>query len=168
MKTKAILIFILLFCMLHAFSESKINWDKFNFLTGNWTGSGKDAKGDVNGTFSFKLDLNKNILVRKSHSVYQSKGTKASHDDLLIIFKDNTDNFKANFFDNEGNIINYNISFTDSSVVFLSEASDKAPQFRLTYTKIAPEKLKINFEFAKAGKPNEFTEYVSGYAVKIK
>ena len=166
---KALLIFALAFCTSHAFCETKvINWDKLNFLIGNWLGSGNDAKGAVTGTFSFKLDLNKNILVRKSHSVYQSKNAKANHDDLLIVYEDNSEKMKAIFFDNEGNIINYNISFTDSTVVFISEPSDNAPQFRLTYTKISPEKVRVDFDFAKAGKPGEFTSYVSGFATKIK
>ena len=44
--------------------------DNWTWLMGEWKGEGSGQPGQGEGTFSFSYDLNKNIIVRKSHSVF--------------------------------------------------------------------------------------------------
>ncbi len=58
--------------VIHAsFAQQDPNtWKRFDYLIGAWKGEGNGKPGQGEGTFSFKLNLDKNILVRTSHSEY--------------------------------------------------------------------------------------------------
>src|SRR5215831_18434971 len=63
-------------------------WKGLQFLVGNWVGIAgeKDTPlGAAQGPFSFEIQLNKQIMVRKSAAEYAS-GEK--HDDLMVIYAD--------------------------------------------------------------------------------
>ena len=129
MKTSFLLSAVLIIGLSNLFSqEPNSTWDQLNYLTGNWIGEGSGSPGTGSGCFSFKYELDKNIMIRKSHSEYPGKkeNTVIIHDDLMIIYiKDKDIPGKAIYFDNEGHVINYSIQFPDdSNIVFIVCSSD--------------------------------------------
>ncbi|MGE5429984.1 MAG: hypothetical protein ACM3QX_02865 [Syntrophomonadaceae bacterium] len=144
--------------------ENSKNWDKFNYLIGNWKGEGSGKPGEGTGYFSFKLDLDNNILVRKSHSEYPASKDKPLivHDDLMIVYLNNSGiPVKAIYFDNEGHVINYSVSFpNDKDIVFTSEKIPNVPVFRLTYSAIDSNTVNTIFSMSQDGE--NFRTYVEG------
>jgi len=65
--------------------QSKINWDKWNFLMAEWVGEGYGLPGQGSGSFTFQTDLDGKILVRKNHTEFPATLEKAAsvHKDLL-------------------------------------------------------------------------------------
>jgi hypothetical protein len=149
-------------------SNKAPNWDGWQFLMGEWIGEGAGDPGQGEGSFSFFLDLQNTVIVRKNHTVYPAtKGRPSfSHDDLMVVYRDNDQATRATYFDNEGHVINYAVDFSkdSNSVIFISDLKSAAPRFRLTYTKGENEKVKITFEIAPPGKSNEFSRYLEGVA----
>lgn len=108
------------------------------FLEGTW-----DANVQANaaikqaGTYSFGRELNGHILARHATSDPACKAPAdfdCAHSDLLYVFQDAPGSaLKADYFDNEGHVIHYDVSMTaPNSVMFLS-APGPGPQFRLSY-----------------------------------
>lgn len=147
------------------------NWEGWQFLIGEWKGEGSGDPGQGTGSFSFWPDLNENIIIRKNHAEYPaSKDRPAfSHDDLIIVHKE-YDKTRAIYFDNEGHLINYIVHFSEdsSSLIFTSEIKPVEPRFRLTYTKVENGEVKINFEIAPPGKPDGFSMYIGGVAIRTR
>ena len=145
------------------------NWGKLNFLIGNWIGEGNGNPGQGKGYFSFTLDLDNKILVRKSHSEYPPDKEKPGivHDDILIIYHEyNGDPDKAIYFDNEGHVINYSITYADSvNIIFTSKKIPNVPVFRLTYSKLENNAMNVIFAISQDGE--KFTEYLKGTSKKI-
>ncbi len=145
------------------------NWDAWRFLIGEWTAEGGGKPGQGTGTFSFSLDLQGKILLRKNRSDYSAtKDHPAySHQDLMVIYRqpDGADT-RAIYFDSEGHVIHYRAEFSEDkkALTFLSDAEASAPRFRLTYTKGRDQALTIRFEIAPPGKPDSFSTYVEGIA----
>src|SRR5689334_18745322 len=52
------------------FAQSPPNWDRWQFLIGDWVGEGGGEPGQGAGAFSFRLDLEGRVLVRKNRSDY--------------------------------------------------------------------------------------------------
>jgi hypothetical protein len=170
MKIKTITI-LLLFLGTQVVSGQKLtsSWDKWQFLIGEWVGEGNGQPGKGSGTFSFNPDLDGNILVRKSHTEFPAINNKPAfnHDDLLIIYKNNTGiPSKAIYFDNENHTINYDISYSDSSILFTSESIQNNPRFRLAYTKLGDNKLNVRFEIASPQNPDKFNTYLEGRSIR--
>ena len=156
-----------LFCI--CFGQQKPTWDKWNWLIGDWLGTGGGTPGQGGGSFSFKLDLDGKILIRKSHSEYPAAGNKPQviHDDLMIVYLDFTGGpTKAIYFDNEGHTINYSVAYSDQTIVLTSEKNPPMPVFRLTYTWL--DKETVNIEFAVSQDGEKFTPYVAGKSKKTK
>ncbi|MGE5354523.1 MAG: hypothetical protein ACM3P0_20745 [Acidobacteriota bacterium] len=144
--------------------DKNSSWEKLNYLLGNWNGEGSGKPGEGKGYFSFKFDLDKNILIRKSHSEYPAQNDKPLiiHDDLMVVYPDNSGNpIKAIYFDNEGHVINYSVTFPNGKdVVFTSEKTPKAPVFRLTYSVIDSNTVNVIFAMSQDGE--NFRTYVEG------
>lgn len=144
------------------------NWDLFRFLLGEWVGEGTGAPGEGTGGFSFTFDLQGKILVRKNSADYPATKDKPaySHTDLMVIYREADDSIKAIYFDNEGHVIHYAVSFSkdQNTLTFLSDPSPSAPRFRFIYSKATPDKLKFEFDIAPPGKPEAFSKYVEGSA----
>ena len=136
-------------------------WKKLEFLLGKWAGSAgeKDTPlGAGQGGFSFDLELNQKIIVRRNHAGYTSG---VQHDDLMVIYLDAPDNTpRAIYFDTEGHTIRYNLTFpTSNKVVFESDgASQPGPRYRLSYW-LDGRALDGKFEVAPPG--SEYTTYLS-------
>lgn len=139
------------------------------FLIGSWLGTGSGTPGQGEGSFSFTPDLQNNVLVRRSHSEYPSTDDKPAtvHDDLLIVYANES---KAIYFDNEGHVINYQVSYDSDSkrVTFQSVDPPPSPGFRLTYEQTAADKLRVTFEISPTGKASDFQTYLSGEAERGK
>jgi hypothetical protein len=151
--------------------QSKINWDKWNFLIGEWVGEGNGQPGQGSGSFTFQTDLDGKILVRKNHTEFPATADRpaATHNDLLYIYPDFTGvAAKAIYFDNEGHVINYAITYSEGSIVFTSDIIPNAPRFRLTYTSLGNDAVNIKFEFAQPQKPDEFKVYIEGKSIRKK
>ena len=158
----------LFFLTILCFGQQSNTWDQWNRLTGDWQGEGSGAPGEGGGRFSFRYDLDKKIIVRKSHCEYAAtdKKPKIIHEDLMVIYADqNGAPSKAIYFDNEGHTINYTVSYADQSIVFLSDKMPNAPIFRLTYTLTGQETVNTKFEMSQDGE--RFFTYIEGYSRKI-
>jgi hypothetical protein len=134
---------------------------QLEFLLGNWAGEAsaqESAVGAGRGGYSFEPQLDGKILVRKNHSEYTS-GVK--HADLMIVYLE--DGPHAIYFDNEGHVIRYNVTF-DGARRAVFESSGPGPRYRLTYW---PEGalLKGRFEIAPPG--GEYKTYMSWDSKKI-
>lgn len=161
----------IVFCGMIAtgFSQQKPSWDQWSWLTGEWIGEGSGKPGDGGGTFSFKTDLDQNILVRKSHSEYPATANKPQviHDDLMVVYPDFSGTpAKAIYFDNEGHTINYSITYSDKSIILTSDKIPNVPIFRLTYSLIDNETVNTKFEMSQDGV--KFFTYIEGKSKKSK
>ena len=168
MKIRIALSIALCGILLNCFAQPKPDWKKWNWLAGEWTGEGSGQPGKGGGIFSFNYDLDKNILVRKSHSEYPATSDKPAviHDDLMIIYADFAGNpTKAIYFDNEGHTINYAIVYADKSIVLTSEKNLHLPVFRLTYTLLENNTINTKFEMSQDG--DVFMTYVEGKSTKV-
>ncbi len=144
------------------------DWSAWQFFMGKWEGEGTGSPGEGTGGFSFAPDLGKRILVRKNFAEYPATKDRPAfrHDDLMIVYQETGKPTRAEYFDNEGHVIHYTVSFSADStaVVFVSEASTSEPRYRLTNTKDGNDKLIITFEIAPPGKPDAFRQYIKASA----
>jgi hypothetical protein len=147
---------------LHA--QTGESWKKLDFLLGDWTGVAgeKDTPlGAAQGPFSFQAELQRKIIVRRNASHYDS-GTQ--HDDLMVIYLDTPNQTpRAIYFDTEGHVIRYNLTFPSANrVVFESEGAQAGPKYRLTYW-MEGASLHGRFDIAAAG---EYRTYLNWTAKK--
>jgi hypothetical protein len=169
MKRKFYLTTVLLSLAINCLAQQNDIWGKWSWLIGDWNGEGSGQPGQGNGTFSFSFALDRNILIRKSHSEYPAAETKPKivHNDLLIIYFDSTGNpDKGIYFDNEGHTIFYTVTYVEKSITLTSNKSRNTPIFRLTYTYLDSETVNTQFELSQDGV--KFIPYIEGKSKKIK
>ena len=97
------------------------------------SGGEKDTPlGAGQGAFSFMAELKDKIVVRRNVAQYNSG---VQHDDLMVIYVDApNDTPRAIYFDTEGHVIRYNVTFPSAErAVFESDGSQAGPKYRLTY-----------------------------------
>jgi len=108
------------------------------FLEGTWDANVQNSNViKLTGRYSFGRELEGHILARHASSDPDCKGPAnfdCAHRDLLYIFQDSPGSaLKADYFDNEGHVIHYDVSTpTPTSAVFLSTPGP-GPRFRLSY-----------------------------------
>jgi hypothetical protein len=128
-----------LFAQNTSVTSSPDPWKPLAFLNGTWEAKTQGKAGvSAIGTYTFKPELKNHILARHSSSNSACKGPAnfdCDHGDLLYVYQDGPGQpLKAIYFDNEGHVIHYGVSTPDpTTAVFLSEASQPGPQFRLIY-----------------------------------
>jgi hypothetical protein len=172
MKTMFLLTFVLLLAHQGLAQQPKENsWDAWRTFLGKWTAEGGGQPGQATaGGFSFDLDLQGRVLVRRSYSEYPATGSKPPfrHDDLMVIYQEPEKGTSAEYFDNEGNVIHYSVSFSEDkkTITFVSDVSSSAPRFRFIYRQLKDDLLGIEFDIAPPGKPDSFSKYVEGTARK--
>lgn len=144
------------------------DWTAWKFLLGEWIGEGAGQPGAGEGGFSFALDLEGRILVRKSRTAFPATQGRPAfvHDDLLIIWPAASGPAGAIYFDNEDHVIEYEAAAAadGKSATFVSEARPGAPRFRLVYALRPDGGLAVKFEMAPPGKPDDFSPYLEGGA----
>jgi hypothetical protein len=123
-----------------ALSAQADPWKAISFLEGSWVANvqGGSAGAQGSGTYTFKHELKDHVLVRSSDGPTACKGPATfdcDHSDVLFVYREAEGQpLKAIYFDNEGRVIHYAVSTQNSTTaVFLSEASQSGPQFRLVY-----------------------------------
>jgi hypothetical protein len=168
MKARLYLLIILFALATNCFGQENSTWTKWSWLIGEWKGEGSGQPGQGGGTFSFVHDLDQKILVIKSHSEYPSTENKPKiiHEDLMIVYLYSGTPSKAIYFDNEGHVINYTLSYSDKSITFTSDVIPSVPVFRLTYTWLDNETVNTKFELSKDGE--HFMTYIEGKSTRIK
>ncbi len=136
--------------------------DGLAFLEGNWVAE-PDGQGG-SGTFSFARDLDGRVIVRRNHAVVPARGERPGgvHDDLLVLWPEGA-GVKAEYWDNEGHVIRYDVATSPGRAVFTS-AAGPGPRFRLTYVERQPGVVDVTFEIAPPGKPDAFAAYLTGAA----
>ena len=146
------------------------SWDPLQFLIGSWSSplSGQPGQG-VSGSTTFAFDLDQKVIVRRSRAEFAPGPGEAKglvHDDLLVIYQQPGETpFRAIYFDNEGHVIHYTLSFPEKqpAVVFESEVSGMSPRARLVYGMEGEDTLVTEFFVAAPG--GELLSHVKG-AVK--
>jgi hypothetical protein len=170
MKLKLFFCVVLITCITKtSLSQQNSSWAKWSWLMGEWKGEGSGEPGKGGGTFVFKNELDGKILVRRSHSEYPASGSKPAivHDDLMIVYPDLSGKpAKAIYFDNEGHTINYSITYSDKTIVLLSDKIPNVPIFRLTYIMLDDKTIDTKFEISQDGE--KFMMYIEGKSVKVK
>jgi hypothetical protein len=146
-------------------------WPDWKFLLGTWTaGESSGVPGQASkGFFSLTPDLDGKILVRKNHAEYPPANGRPGivHDDLMIVYHESGAT-KAFYSDNEGHVIRYGVSVSADKkrILFLSEKTPGAPQYRLTYEDMRPGAANIVFEIAPPDKPEQFAKYVEATVLR--
>jgi hypothetical protein len=142
-------------------AQGKNVWARFEFLLGEWSGTGGGRPGEaMAGSTSFSADLDGKIMVRKSRAEFAS-GT--AHQDLMIVYPLAGDSsFQAVYFDNEGHVIHYAVSFpaVGPAAAFESKTAANEPRFRLVYERGAEDELTVEFLIAPPG--GSFKSYTKG------
>ncbi len=164
---KKIVLFFALFCLPQLFAQSAESvWSKFYFLEGEWKGGGGGTPGAGEGSFSFQFQLDRNIIVRKSLTIFPATqySIEKTHEDLMIIYPDGKNGLEAIYFDDEGHRINYRVNFEGSDIVFTSDKKEDSPVFRLTYHAVGEKNVRITFEISTDG--TNYKKYLEGDAVK--
>jgi hypothetical protein len=167
----AAIVLLLLNLVVPQQSSAKISLDELRFLIGQWEGVGEGGQGAGKGIFSFAFDLQNKAIVRKNYAEYPSTASRPAvrHDDLMVIYLDRASNqILANYFDSEGQQINYEVtpSSDQQAVTFLSEPSTSQPRYRLSYIKLKDGTLSGKFEIAPPGEPEAFKKYLEWIARK--
>jgi hypothetical protein len=144
-------------------------WEPYRYLLGDWVGEGGGDPGKGSGQFSFRLELQDKVIVRKNRAEFPAAGGRpaATHDDLMVIYRaEGGAPTKAIYFDSEGHVIHYTASFSadHATLTFVSDAAPSTPRFRLSYTKFEEGSVGIKFEIAPPGKPDAFKTYLEGKA----
>jgi len=148
-------------CLWAAEPRENDAWKPFQFLIGDWIGSGSGKPGEGTGEFSLAFDLDKKILIRRNRNNLGPKtGEKAGavHEDP----QSSNGPFRAEYFDSEGHVVHYGVSFAEHKAIFESVAASPGPKYKLTY-ELKPEGvLAIHFAVARPGAG--FQTYVNGIA----
>jgi hypothetical protein len=160
--SRVILLMAFLFQSAIAFED----WGPVKFLVGNWTGEGSGQPGQGTGKFSFTPDLQGKVLIRKSYAEYPAaQGRPASrHDDLMVVYREESSGWRAMYFDNEGHVISYTVISSGAGAVFTSDGPASGTRYRLTYMPEGKEEVRLRFEIAPPGK--EFATYLESSARK--
>jgi hypothetical protein len=139
-------------------------WAAVRFLIGSWEAktTGGVAQAQSSAGYSFRLELREHVLARhtRNGSCTAPEDFDCQHSDLLYLYPESGgQQLKAIYFDNEGHVIHYDVSTPKAgTVVFLSDAAQAGPQYRLTYT-LLDGVMCGQFEIKMPGQA-EFTSYL--------
>lgn len=164
-----ILSLVLLFGCTTATGQQAPAWAGWHWLLGEWVGEGSGKPGQGSGWFSLTPDLDSTILVRKNHAEYPAtkEQPRIVHDDLMIISPAVQGRAaKAVYYDNEGHVIEYGITQTDTSITFTSSRAANTPVFRLTYVRRPEGNINVSFLMSQDGE--HFTVYTQGECRRIR
>lgn len=147
------------------------NWGAWRPFLGKWTAEGGGQPGQASaGGFSFEVDLQGKVLIRRNYSDYPATGSKLAfrHDDLMVIYQEPDKGTRAEYFDNEGHVIHYSVRVSEDqkTITFISDVVASAPRFRFIYRLQKDNLLNLEFDIAPPGKPDSFSKYVEGTARK--
>ncbi len=165
MLTRTLYLLIAL-CYFTAYAQKPDHWSKYSWLTGTWENA--DRNDSTNGVFSLLPELEGKVLVRHNHSELHGKQNAVPqiHDDLLVVYPgENSSDDKSIYFDNEGHVINYTVSTSDSAIVFLSDQNAHGMTFRLSYIRLQKDLINIRFEISR--EPGKFFTYLESKCARL-
>ena len=174
MRLLAILIFICALAGQALPAQSKgASLEDLKFLVGDWKGEGGGEPGQAAaGGFTFSFELQGKVLVRRSFSEYAATAERPAfrHDDVTILYQDpDAKALRATYWDSEGHTIQYSVALSEDkhTLTFIGEPSQSAPRYRfIFYRQQQDDKLNFEFDIAPPGKPDAFSKYVDGKAVR--
>lgn len=145
MKRKLILLILLTGFFSLSYGQQNSKWDKWNWLTGEWKGEGSGKPGQGTGVFTFTSDLNREIIIRKSHTDFPAANGKPAfvHEDLLIVYSGPSGK-------------------EDKAI----EKVTGTPVFRLVYTPVDNRTVNTSFEMPQDGET--YSKYIEGKSIKTK
>jgi hypothetical protein len=114
-------------------------WASLHFLMGAWQTkiTGGVAQGPSADHYNFRLELHDHVLARHARvgPCTNPDDYECAHTDLLYIYPTaDGKGFQAIYFDNSGHVIRYDVTTPKvNSAVFLSDAAQPGPQYRLSY-----------------------------------
>jgi hypothetical protein len=149
-----------------------MDWEAYQFLAGEWEGDHSGKPGEAQGRFTFTFELDGNILVRRSRTVFPDtpERTGYTHDDLLMIYTEYTGMKRGIYFDNEEHVIHYEVEASPDgkTITLVSDPAPSAPQFRFVYKKTGSDTLDGRFEIAPPGQPGSFQVYIEGPSTRVR
>ncbi len=148
-------------------TPSAPNWQALEFLVGDWTGQGGGEPGTGTGGYSFRPELDGQVLVRHSHSEYPNDktGTVQKHDDLMIVYRESPgEPLRAVYFDSEGHVIHYTVTTQPGTAVFESDPTQPGPRYKLSY-RSNEKAVDGKFEIAAPG-TSEYKSYLTWASTK--
>jgi len=134
-------------------------WKAWEPLLGEWVA---DARPDGStGSFTLERAVDGRVLLRKNVANYPASTDRPAghHEDLMVVFQEGKAT-RADYFDNEGHVIRYAVTFGDGNARFVSDVVPGAPRFRLTYRWSNAKALDLTFEIAPPGSPEAFRPYI--------
>ena len=144
-------------------------WVDWQPLLGTWEGTGGGGSGQGSGSFTFTSELQGAVLVRHNYAQYPPTKDRPAyrHDDLMVIYPDAlSKKTRADYWDSEAHVIHYLVEFAEAGrrLVMTSDPSQPGPRYRLTYSKIGDNDLKLTFEIAPPNAPEKFATYIEATA----
>jgi hypothetical protein len=138
-------------------------WSGWEPLVGEWVGEGEGKPGAGSGGFSFAFEAQGRVLVRHNHADYPAAQGRPAfrHDDLMVLWNA-ADGTRAAYWDSEGHVIDYRC--TAAAPTWTCETREATPGFRLEYTLVNPDHLKIAFAISQTGKPQDLKPYITATA----
>ncbi|HQR30367.1 MAG TPA: hypothetical protein PLL32_08150, partial [Anaeromyxobacteraceae bacterium] len=122
----------------------------------------------TSGAFSFDIDLDGHVAVRRGRAVVPpasgAPGGPTVHEDLTV-FHPASDGIVASYWDNEGHVLRYRLRSSQDGVVQESEPASGGPRFRLTYRRLAADRLEVVFAVAPPG--GDFRDHVKGTVRRV-
>lgn len=136
--------------------------EPLTFLLGEWIPAETDQSG-ATGQAEFTRELQDRVIIRTSSAEYPATAQRPAlrHEDLIVIYAAGGA-IRAEYYDNEGNVIHYVVTVPEPGhAILISEPSAGQPRFRLTYLLEANGVLKGAFDIAAPGAPEEFRPYLA-------
>lgn len=146
------------------FPESNLipQLEALRFLLGDWEAIGEPE--EATGGFRFVPQLQSRVIVRTNYAEYPATTDRPAyrHDDLMIIYFDQAQGIRADYYDSEGHIIRYaGQASPPNQVVFTSEPTPAGPGFRLSYRLGENGILAGIFEIDAPNQPCGFAPYLA-------
>ena len=132
------------------------------FLLGDWEAISQP--GEATGGFSFTPALLSHVIVRTNYAAYLATSERPAfrHEDLMVIYVDDGQKLRADYYDSEGHVIRYEGRLeAPGEVAFVSAATAVGPGFRLSYRQVAPGLLDGVFEVASPQQPGTYAPYLA-------
>lgn len=160
------IVFLLVCSQAAAQTQPKGLWTDWEPFLGKWEGTGGGEPGQGRGEFSFEPELQGAVLARHYAEYPATKDTPAyRHDDLMVIYRDpEGKKTRADYWDNEGHVIHYDVELSAGRLVFVSDPAQPGPRYRLTYLKTGEDEVKLTFEIAPATDRDHFKTYIEASA----
>jgi hypothetical protein len=163
---RSLMILLVLSALAVSQSQPPNKWANWEPFLGHWSGTGSGEPGQGAGEFSFGPELQGTVLARQSYAEYPATKDRPAyrHDDLMVIYSTPDHKTLADYWDNEGHVIRYDVDVLEGKLVFVSDAAQPGPRFRLIYVKTGDNTLKLTFAIAPPTDRDNFKTFIEATA----